>query len=102
MKAIREMKILKELKHKNIVLLSEILVYNPQVDKDLHPDIIESAKLVSEDIFMVLEYCDFDLSGVLRNPNVVSGRRHPHSYILCENRCNALSYNVIGRDRKSY
>lgn len=100
--AIREMKILKELKHKNIVLLSEILVYNPQVDKDLHPDIIESAKLVSEDIFMVLEYCDFDLSGVLRNPNVVVTENHIKSYMkqLLEGVAFMHQNQVLHRDIK--
>lgn len=70
--AIREIKILKALNHENIVRLKEILLYDKDADaEDVSAETAESTGLVHGDIFMMFEFCDFDLSGLLRSPYVV-------------------------------
>ncbi len=70
-KAIREIKILKALKNENIVQLKEMIVYDKDTDTEITPELAETAGLINGDIFMMFEFCDFDLSGLLRSPKVV-------------------------------
>ncbi len=71
--AIREIKLLKALNHENIVHLKEIVTFDVAVDIDIPPE----AGLIQGDIFMAFEFCDFDLSGLLRSPKVVSNYSFP-------------------------
>jgi len=71
-KAIREMKILKALKHENIVSLKEMVTYDTENDNDITPEMAQNTGIVHGDIFMMFEFCEFDLSGLMRNPKVVS------------------------------
>ena len=76
--AIREIKILKALKHENIVLLREVVVFNEDKDR-------ENFKSVSDfshgDVFMVFEYADYDLYGLLKSSGVMLQEAHIKSYM---------------------
>ena len=76
--AIREIKILKALKHVNIVDLREIVVYNEANDKE---SVGAGAKeFINGDVFMVFEYVDYDLSGILKSSDVVLTKAHIKSF----------------------
>ena len=76
--AIREIKILKALKHENIVDLREIVVFNESADG-------ENFKGVNGfnhgDVFMVFEYADYDLYGLLKSSGVMLQEAHVRSYM---------------------
>ncbi|KAL7541775.1 hypothetical protein ACHAWF_007028 [Thalassiosira exigua] len=65
--AIREVKILKALSHDNIVQLKEIVT-----SKD-HGDI-------PKNVFMVMEYLDYDLTGVIETPEIKISQDHIKSW----------------------
>ena len=75
--AIREIKILKALKHSNIVDLREIVVYNDAEDKQ---SVGGSSEFVNGDVFMVFEYVDYDLSGILKSSDVNLTSAHIRSF----------------------
>lgn len=75
--AIREIKILKALKHTNIVDLREIVVYNDTKDKE---SVGGSSEFVNGDVFMVFEYVDYDLSGILKSSDVNMTPAHIKSF----------------------
>jgi serine/threonine protein kinase len=56
--AVREIKLLKHMNHKNVIKLLD-MVTNKKMGKDARR---------KADIYMVLEWCDHDLSGLLHNP----------------------------------
>ena len=63
---------MKALTHENIVRLREIVIYDTDLDREeVNEQTAQSTGLVHGDIFMMFEYCDFDLSGLLRSPSVV-------------------------------
>lgn len=66
------MKILKALKHENIVSLKEMITYDSENDTDMTSELAQTTGIVHGDIFMMFEFCEFDLSGLMRNPKVVS------------------------------
>jgi serine/threonine protein kinase len=78
--AIREIRILKSLKHENIIALKEIIVYKDEDENEEHSssDLFGEGGLVKGDIFMVFEYCFGDLSGLLKTKEVVSHVVHLH------------------------
>ena len=75
--AIREIKILKSLKHENIVDLREIVVYNEEEDGANFKGVTD---FIHGDVFMVFEYADYDLYGLLKSSGVVLQEAHIRSY----------------------
>ena len=78
MTAIREIKILNSLRHENIVSLIEIMISNDSdgsssVTHDIVCDFIVEAtdgtpvRFDRGSVFMVFEYCDFDLTGLMES-----------------------------------
>ena len=79
--AIREIKILKALKHVNIVQLFNIITYIPGDDDDAGDESMERTHgFTAGDIFMVFEYVDYDLSGLLKCRDVEMTEMHVRSY----------------------
>jgi serine/threonine protein kinase len=66
--AIREIKILNLMSHENVVRLREIITYDKEGDEN---EDYKSKGIFLGDVFMVFEYVDFDLDGLLKNPNFV-------------------------------
>jgi serine/threonine protein kinase len=75
--SIREMKILKTLKHDNIVMLHDIITFNKEGEGNEY----EQKGIADGDIFMVFEYVDYDLFGVLKSPSVKLTSMHIRSYM---------------------
>lgn len=65
--AIREVKILKALKHPNIVKLREIVTSKEQGE-------------IPKNVFMVFEYLEFDLTGILETPEIRLSQDHIKSW----------------------
>lgn len=98
--AIREIRILKALQHENIVELREIVVFNEENDRAKFKTATEFSH---GDVFMVFEYVDYDLYGLLKSPGVILSQAHVRSFIkqLLEG-VNFLHKNhIIHRDIKS-
>merc|ERR1712048_1511634 len=66
--AIREVKILKVLKHPNIVNLKEIVTSK------------EQGKNLPKNVFMVFEYLEYDLYGLLETPEIKLTQDHIKSW----------------------
>jgi cyclin-dependent kinase 12/13 len=65
--AIREVKILKALKHDNIVQLKEIVTSKDSGD-------------IPKNVFMVFEYCEFDLTGIIESQEIKITQDHVKSW----------------------
>ena len=84
--AIREIKILKAVTHINIVKLFSIITYIPGVDDETdeksttRSPLAETHGFAAGDIFMVFEYVDYDLSGLLKCRDVALTEMHVRSY----------------------
>ena len=79
LQAIREIKILKAINHINIVKLFSIITFVPGDDEE---EGVENAHgFCVGDIFMVFEYVDYDLSGLLKCREVVRNYIIPMMYI---------------------
>lgn len=65
--AIREVKILKALKHPNIVLLKEIVTSKEKGE-------------IPKNVFMVFEYLEYDLTGILETPEIRFNQDHIKSW----------------------
>ncbi|KAI8890334.1 Pkinase-domain-containing protein [Backusella circina FSU 941] len=87
--AIREIKILKQLHHKNIVPLTDIAV--------------EIAKKERGGIYMVFPYMDHDLAGLLDNPNVRLKQPQIKTYLkqLLEGTAYLHHNRILHRDMKA-
>lgn len=75
--AIREIKILKALKHENIVNLREIVVFNEDEDREQFKS---HSEFSHGDVFMVFEYVDYDLYGLLKSSGVALTEAHIRSF----------------------
>lgn len=64
--------LLKALCHENIVGMIDVVVYNSEDGESPDPE-----RIFNGDVMMVLEYCDFDLFGLLNSPQVVSTLKYP-------------------------
>ncbi|CAN7023955.1 unnamed protein product, partial [Brassica rapa subsp. trilocularis] len=73
--AIREIKILKKLHHRNVINLKEV-VYSPSPDND---DLRDDNNKYKGEIYMVFEYMDHDLAGLAYRP----GTRFTAPQIKC-------------------
>ena len=78
MTAIREIKLCKALKHVNITHLREVVVYNEANDRE---SVGASANFMNGDVFMVFDYGDYDLSGILQSRDVMLTKAHIKSYM---------------------
>jgi serine/threonine protein kinase len=67
--AIREIKILNLMSHPNIVLLREIITYDKEGEENNND--FKSKGIFLGDVFMVFEYCDYDLAGLLKSPHFI-------------------------------
>lgn len=88
--ALREIKILQELRHDNIVRLIEVC--RSAMDKS-----------PKSKFYFIFEFCDHDLAGILRNPSVKFSLGHIKS--IMQQLLDGLYYihknNIIHRDIKS-
>lgn len=75
--ALREIKILKLLKHDNIVNLKEIVTYDGS-DKSAE---FKKEGFLRGDVFMVLDYMDYDLAGLLESPHIQLTEEYIQCYI---------------------
>ncbi len=77
--AIREIRILYLMRdHPNIVQLREIVTYDEN-DKDKEPTLADK-KFETGDVFMVFEFVDYDLSGLLKSSGVQLTENHARCY----------------------
>lgn len=95
--AIREIKILKQLNHRNIVPLIDLAVEK----------VVENGQVKRQAVYMVFPYMDHDLAGLLDNPSVklslpqiktymqqlLEGTAYLH-HVSFTRRCGRLSYNI--------
>ena len=91
--ALREIRILRALKHENIVQLLEIIACDSSGDDD--------ERFKPGDVFMVFEYLDFDLEGLLKS-DVHLTADHIRSYTkqLLDGVCFMHRQNILHRDLK--
>jgi serine/threonine protein kinase len=100
--AIREIKLLNLMRnHPNIVHLREIVTYDDN-DKDKEPSLADK-KFETGDVFMVFEFVDYDLSGLLKSSGLNLTEQHTKSYLY--QLLNGVQYlhenGVLHRDLKS-
>ena len=79
LQALREIRILKAVRHPNIVELFCIITYLPG-DDDADGSMERTHGFAAGDIFMVFEYVDYDLSGLLKCRDVDLTEQHVRSY----------------------
>jgi len=101
--AIREIKILKALKHKNIVALKEIITFEGQENSESESE----QRFQSGDVFMVFEYVDFDLAGLIKKcqkREIKFTENHIRSFAkqLLEGVHHMHKNNILHRDLKVY
>eukprot|EP00127_Corallochytrium_limacisporum_P004159 Clim_evm104s157 gene=Clim_evmTU104s157 len=79
--AIREIKLLSRLNHKNLVSLLEIVTdQGKEESANGENDHINPLKLANLSLYLVFEYCDYDLSGLLRSGLVTLSELQVKSY----------------------
>ncbi len=98
--ALREIKILRQLKHVNIVDLREIIVFNEEEDRASVPG---KDEFMHGDVFMVFEYCDYDLQGILKSSSVGLTEAHIKSFLkqLLDGTQFLHKNSILHRDIKS-
>jgi len=99
--AIREIRILNLMRdHPNIVHLREIVYYDETCNKESS---LVDKKFQSGDVFMVFEFVDYDLSGLLKSSGITLTEQHAKCYL--EQLLRGVQYlhdnGVLHRDIKS-
>jgi len=99
--AMREIKLLQSLRHSNVVRLYEMMVSNGTLSQLIESRVIAYATLTGS-VYMVFEYMDHDLTGVLSQTQFSFLDEHLKS--LCHQMLSGLAYlhhkGVIHRDIK--
>jgi cyclin-dependent kinase 12/13 len=99
---IREIKFLNLMKnqHENIVYLREVVTYN---DHDSDEPTVRDKGFNIGDVFMVFEFVDFDLSGLLKSGRITCTEEHVKSFLhqLLKGVQFLHSSNILHRDLKS-
>ena len=100
--SIREMKILKIVKHPNIVQLLDVIAFF-KTEQDNSEDKYSGKGISDGDVFMVFEYVDYDLYGLLKSPSVRLTTLHIKSYMqqLLRGVDHMVRSSVLHRDIKS-
>lgn len=97
--AMREIKLLQSLRHENVVRLYEMMVSNGVLFSSIHRNVIHR---FSGAVYMVFEYMDHDLTGILSQTQFTFSNAHLKS--LCHQMLAGLAYlhhkGVIHRDIK--
>ena len=90
--AVREIKILQRIKHSNLVQLIEICGSKP----------VKANNFVSG-VYLVFEFCDFDLAGVIASSNISLALAHKKDVVkqLLEGLCYIHQQKVMHRDMKT-
>lgn len=97
--AMREIKLLQSLRHENVVRLYEMMVSNGVLFSSIYRNVIQH---FSGAVYMVFEYMDHDLTGILSQTQFTFSNAHLKS--LCHQMLAGLAYlhhkGVIHRDIK--
>eukprot|EP01083_Nonionella_stella_P091893 257008_1 len=101
--AIREIKILKALDHPNIVPLMDVVTSTSR-KKQQSWDSQSAIGADSTDVYMVFEYLDHDLAGIMANPEVQLKEKHIKYYMqqilealyYCHEKCNIIHRDIKG------
>ena len=100
--AMREIKLLQSLRHDNIVRLYEMMVSNGTFYASIHSDSLADLSPNSGSVYMVFEYMDHDLTGILSQSQFTFTDANLKS--LCEQMLAGLAYlhhkGIIHRDIK--
>uniref|UniRef100_A0A6A7G8S3 Cyclin-dependent kinase C-1 n=1 Tax=Hirondellea gigas TaxID=1518452 RepID=A0A6A7G8S3_9CRUS len=104
--AIREIKILKALDHPNILPLLDVVTSSAQLDNWSSSSKRQKTgdKNADPEIYMVFEYLDHDLAGIMRNHEVTLQEKHIKYYVrsilealyYIHEKCNVLHRDIKG------
>lgn len=88
--ALREVKLLKALHHENIVKLKEVVTSKDSGD-------------IPKNVFMVMEYCEYDLTGIIETPEIKLTQDHIKSWSnqLLQGTHYMHVNNILHRDLKA-
>lgn len=86
--ALRELKVLQKLKHKNVVALKEVVTE-------------EGRHRIPREIYLVLEYCESDLSGVVRTCSLLGLHIRSYMYQILAGLAYIQRHGLLHRDLKT-
>lgn len=86
--ALRELKVLQKLRHKNVVALKEVVTE-------------EERHAIPREIYLVLEYCESDLSGVVRTCSLLGLHIRSYMYQILAGLAYIQRHGLLHRDLKT-